>query len=40
MSDETCNCGCNAPVTVEKAEPCGCGCDATQDETSEEHATR
>ena len=28
MSDESCNCGCNAKPEAEKAEECTCGCGA------------
>jgi hypothetical protein len=26
MTDETCNCGCNAKPEAEKTEECTCGC--------------
>ena len=37
MSNEPCNCGCNAPE-VEKAERCDCGCGDHQDERAKEHS--
>ncbi len=38
MSNEPCNCGCNAPA-VEKTEECNCGCGASE-EKSPEHAAK
>ena len=38
MSNEPCNCGCNTPQVVQKADECNCGCGGHQDEKSEEHA--
>ena len=37
MSNEPCNCGCNAPE-VEKSEECNCGCATSQEQ--KEHAAK
>ena len=37
MSNEPCNCGCNAPA-VEKTEECTCGCASSQEK--KEHAAK
>jgi hypothetical protein len=39
MSNEPCNCGCNAPV-VEKTEECTCGCGGHQEQKAPEHAAK